>query len=100
MYCLYLIKLTYIYGGKSFGTLEIRWVVSDSKAMWPPIKGDGRWDAGQNILILTHVQYNGRWSIEDFQQLGITGELVEVIGYKYHFVLPISHVDSLNHVTK
>ena len=68
-------------GGKSFGTLEIRWVVSDSKAMWPPIKGDRRWGAGQNILILTHVQYNGRWSIEEFQQLVITEDLVEVIGH-------------------
>ena len=61
----------------------------------------GRWDAGQNIFILTHAQYNGGWYRDEFQQLDVTRELVEVIGHnKYHFVLPISYVHSLNHVTK
>ena len=61
----------------------------------------GRWDVGKNILILTHVQYNGRRSTEEFQQLDIMEELVEVVGHnEYHSLLPISNVDSLNHVAK
>ena len=94
-----LINFGHLSLGKNCGdTLEFRWL--EFRFESHVATDQGRWDAWKNIIILTHAQYNGRWSTEEFQQLDVTLELVEVICHEYHSVLPISHVDSLNHVTK